>query len=308
MLDEATASGPDPGVAELTADFFPADPTGPETAEPTAEPAQTADASQEPAEPSAQAPTAEPIPQKYSINGREFTPDELSRALIMAGQYAGLQEKHLKLLEQQRAPQQPQPQQQPQRQGVTSDQVQALYKPAVQQAVANEVMEADFAEAFPKFSANILYGLDLVKDVRAAAQTLIERMNQSERGSMETAVIQDVYSSIANLSTQGEPFAQLADPQVQQGFFNYLVEINPQLPHLRNPEFLARQWIAYNKDTYLQKAASAQQAIAERDRMKAVNRRNAGGEINSTRPAAVAEQPEGFWDADLLGDRFPPMR
>lgn len=315
MAAEATsASVPDSVGADLTADYFPAQPIESEQGgEPVQAAAETADAGTEQTDQSAQAPTVAPAPpQRIRIGDREFTQEELNAALTTAQQLPHLQQKYLQLLEKTRqqpqAPQAQQPQAPQGRQGLMPEQIKALYQPAIKQAVESGYIEEELATAFPAFAANALMFRDLVSDVREAVGHLIERTNNIERGSTERNVIGEIDGSIASLATQGEHFAPLADPNVRQQFFQYLVELNPQVGHMRNPDFIARQWFAYNKDTYLANATAAQQANAQAQARRTQARRNAQGEGNSTRPGGSPPAVEGFYDADLLGDRFPALR
>ncbi len=317
MPEDVDAGGLDAGVAELTSDHFSADQsTGQESPQPTAAAEPTANAPQVEAKPSAPAPTAAETPkapdapQVFNIGGRQYQAQDLERALIMAGQYAGLQEKHVKLLEQQRAREERA--NQPQPQGPSAAEMQVRFQPVVKQAVDQGFISKDFADAFPAESASFMFTHSLIMDARQAVSAVIERVNATERDAMVRSTLYGIDQAIANLTTRGEHFAQLADPQARRNFYGYLESLNLQIPQAQDPETLERLWIAYNKDNYLKTAADAAKAAAAQQKQRQQQRVNATGvTANSPRPTGGNGQvPTGqFWDADLLSDLgFGPPR
>lgn len=321
MAEAAQAAAVDPGVAELTSDFF-------GDAQPSTETEQSQDTQKEPVQgqeqqptetdASAQAPTQTPA-QKFILDGKEYSQQELAAAIQTARQFPHLQGVHTEtkrqleaiqaaIAQRQQQPQAQQPQQAQRVGGVSVDQLKAMYAPAIKQAVSAGMIEADAAEAFPALTANLLYAYDQLADAREAMGHLINRFNSMERGSTEHAVVSEIRTSIASLAGAGEHFATLASPEEQARFFEYLVQINPQVGQLRDQNFLAKQWFAYNSDPIAQQLAALkqQQQQAQQASSRAQTRSLARGDGAGTRPgAAMPQDPDPL--ADMISDLYPQL-
>lgn len=328
-MEDVSAPAIDPGVAELTADHF--SESLPEslatTQEPStgvAEPRPEASQAQPGTEGSAPAPT-QPTGQTLEIQGRNYTWDEINanpelrqavltramqtahfqREVETARQQALMAQQQSAIAAQQMAQRANQPQQQQPANGgfPIPDQIKAEYAVAVKRAVEMGHVEEEVAAAYPAFTANMMRAYDRLEDARTAVGIIAERLNAMESGSTQQNVLREIDSNIANLSATGEHFAGLADPAHRGEFFNYLVSINPQVGLLRDPNFIASQYVAYKKDEVLASVAEARKAQAVAAAAGQRKRQLAQGVGTGTRPGTLQpDNGQGFFDADLAGD------
>lgn len=323
MGQEATAEAIDPGVEELTQDFFPSaqpESASPEQAQVSGEP-PAQDAQTQPTTESAQAPTPAPV-ERFNYLGREYTREQLlaDPQLLNAIVTTANQGPHFKSLYEQRLAQERQVQVQAQAQAMQQqaqaaaqqaqpggypipDQIRAQYAVPLKRAVELGHIEPEIAEAYPNFAANMMRAFDGLQDARQAVELIAERINAMDAGATQSNVLREIDSTVAGLASQGEYFAGLADPQERGGFFNYLVSINPQVGLLRDPNFVASQYVAYKKDEVLASVAEARKAQAERHAADQRKRQLARGVGGGTRPSGLQpDNGQGFMDADLMSD------
>jgi len=327
-MSEVDAPAIDPGVAELTADFFPE--SQPESLATTQEPSQEVaeprpEAAQpQPAPESAQAPTQAPG-QTIEIKGRNYSWAEINanpelqqavltramqtthyqREVETARQQALMAQQQAAIAAQQMAQRATaQPPQQPANGGFpTPDRIKADYAAPLKRAVEMGHIEEEIAVAYPAFASNMMRAFDELMDARNAVGIIAERLNTMDAGSTQRTVLNEIDSTIASLSSSGEHFAGLADPQHRGEFFNYLVSINPQVGLLRDPNFIASQYVAYKKDEVLASVAEARKAQAEAQAANQRKRQLAQGVGAGTRPSSLQpENGQGFMDADLMAD------
>lgn len=237
---------------------------------------------------------APPTPQTIRIGDRDYTAQELQAALTSAQQLPHLQNKYVGLLENLKQSQQPnqgQPQGQQRPQMAPQQVLQAVrnqYDPQVQELVKQGLIEQDFAALFPGMAAQMLYYRDGFNQVGQVLQGVIGELNSSRQQQESTGFVNDVGRSISQLAMSGDAFAPLKDPQEVQKFFNYLWDLNPQVGHLRNPDFLARQWVAYNKDQYLQTAQTRAAADARQQQVRYAT----ADATTGSRPPGVMQEPQ----------------
>ena len=256
-----------------------------------------------------QAPNAEPVqvqptPQTIRIGDRDYTQQELQAALTSAQQLPHLQSKYVNALEQMKQAQQAPVQQAATQQPQVSPQqflagIQAKYEPEIAKLVQGGMISSDFAQLFPKeLSQMLMYrdGYAQLAQKQAQTEQFIQAQTQQAQSQ---GLMSDIGRSINALAQSGEAFAPLQDPAKVQGFFSYLWDLNPQVGHLKNPDFLARQWVAYNKDQYLQNAQN--QAVAQQ-RANQV-RMAQGASATGTRAPGMMSEPQKS-PLDLLTDDF----
>lgn len=255
--------------------------------------------------PNAQTPS-QPTTPGYRIGDREYSAKELQDALVSSQQLGHLQQKYVGLLEQskqwQGQPQQVAQQGQSQPQVNVQQQLQAIrakYDPIVQEAVKSGAVEADFAALFPGMAAQMLMYRDGFNQLAQQMGGVAQNIQQTQQRAQSQGLVSDIGRSINALAQSGDAFAPLKDPNQVQGFFSYLWELNPQIGHLKNPDFLARQWVAYNKDQFLQNS-QAQQVAAQRQQQARFARPDG---LGNARPAGVYQQPERS-PLDQMADDF----
>lgn len=326
MSDEQ-ANAAASGVDELTSDYFPESQPEPQAQEQTgvsqeqvsAEPQQAT-----PASDSAQvAPNQTPAEQKYWYQGKEWTLQELganpevARAIFTRAEQTAHYQSQLELSrqaqallqQQQQLVQSQQKQQQPQQQGSrgpTIDQLKAYYAPHLKAAVDRGELSADFVEAFGAEAVQFVHRSDQLDDARQAIGTLIQRLNAMERASMVGSLENELDQTVASLATQGEHFAQLADPAIRKQFTQYLYEIDFKIGQVRDPRLLARQWFAFNSDAIQAQIAQQAQQAAATTAAKQQTRTLARTDGTGTRPG-VAQAQEVPGHLDMISDLYPRL-
>ena len=252
----------------------------------------------------------EPTPQSFRVGDRDYTISELQAALTSAQQLPHLQKKYVEALEQAR--QQPQQGQQdpnqPKPANLTPqaymEQLRSKFDPVVKQYVENGLMESDFVTLFPGMAAQMAYYQTAFDSMSNVVRAVAGEMESRTRREQSTGLVNEVAQSINQLAQSGEPFAPLKEPQKVQEFFNFLWELNPQVGQLRNPEFLARQWVAFNKDQYLQALQSREQTTARNQAARLARADATGG----TRAPGVNQEPpksplDEMWDDHVALNR-----
>lgn len=312
------------GVDELTNDYFGSSQPEPQASEPvevSQEPVAADSQTQPVAAESAQAPTpATPANATFRYQGKDWTLQELganpdvARAIFTRAEQTAHYQQQLEVARQQAAMAQAQAQQAQappqQAQGGNwpiPDQLKAMYAPAIKNAVTQGFVEEEVAVAYPALTSSLFRAVDQLEDARQAVGILTDRLNRMEMGSTETTVRNEIDSTIANLSTNGGPFARLSDPGEREAFFSYLLQVNPQVGHLRDPQFMSRQYLGFKQDEMLANAREAEAARTARTAAEANKRRLAQGVGAGTRPGVMAQETQPWADNDLLSD-FPALQ
>lgn len=320
MLDESTTEDTASATAaidDLVTDAMGSEPSAPEPASaeaasttdaPASEPAATQDLNQQSAPdpavaaPQPNAPVAAPQPQTYQIGDRQYSISELQAALTSAQQLPHLQRKYVDMLEQRAS----QPAQQPQGQMPQQDpqsvlrNIRATYDSKVQEAVKQGLIEPDFAHLFPGMAAQMLMYRDGFTNMANQLGAMQTQAAQQAQAQQSQGLMQDIGRSLGQLAASGEAFAPLKDQKVVNGFFQYLYNMNPQVGQMKDPSFLAGQWVAYNKDQYLQaqQAAAANAARANQvryARADATTPTRAPGVMSAPQMTPLDEMTNEFW-------------
>lgn len=247
-----------------------------------------------------------PAPAPIRLGDREYTAQELQAALTTAQQFGHLQNKYVEMLEQQKRgaaqpapdvrggmPQPLSPQQQMQA-------IRMRYDADVQKAVKDGLIEPDFASLFPGMAAQMLMYRDGFNAVSQQLSAVSQSMMQGQMQQQSQGLMQQIGQSIGNLAASGEAFASLKDPNVVQGFFKYLWDMDPKRAQVTNPEFLSRQWFAYNRDQYLQ---NQQRQAAEAARANQVRYARADATTGS-RPPGVMQTPQATPLDQMVSDFY----
>ena len=164
-------------------------------------------------------------------------------------------------------------------------------------------MSQDFVQLFPAEAAQMLAYRDSFSQVAQYVQAIGQQMQSQQQQSQATGLINEVGQNINRLAQSGEAFAPLKDTGNVQKFMQYLWDLNPQVGHLRNPEFLAGQWVAYNRNQYLQMAAQAQVNAQRQEQLRYAKADSSTGS-RPTGGAPVEKTPleqmtEEFWQRTL---------
>jgi len=313
----AEVTAPDDFLASLTSDSEP--PAPPQPAEPV--PGST-ERPGVPKEPSPAVPAATPVtaaaaapvapaPQEKTLKfrGRDYEPAKLVERLTQQPelledlvqsyeQLPHLTRKHQELIDRVMGQQQPaQPEAQPQAQPqprISSEMLVANYQPQMQALVQAEDLEGDLVELYPKALARQFLMADLVIDTRNAVRDLLQWRGQIAGSAEQFTVDQQINGTLDQLTAQGGHFDLLKDPKVREGFREFIVgEVNPQRGQL-TPEFLGRQFAAFNQDVLLEAARQANEQV-QKDRAQKL--RQAQGGNASSRPMRAPEgEADHLWD------------
>jgi hypothetical protein len=238
----------------------------------------------------------------YEYRGRQYSVDQLVELGVLedvlqtARQFPTIQTKYQQLLEQRREGQPTQqPQQQPQQPGFTPEQVAATYVPIAEKVAEAGYIEREAVEAFPRLCSALMQHRDLLYDVRQAVALIMQHGIQNEEVSQKAMFRNYMDTTCDRISGEGDHYAPIKDPQVRQGFYEYLATLSIPAKEV-NEDFLKRQWIAYNSEAVLEAARSS---AGDRKAQDVKSRRNAAGEGGGPRPAPKPKT-EKTVDTDML--------
>lgn len=339
MAETATAA------AEDAAEFHDADldalselespaPSEPETppAEAPERPTEQkpAEAEQEPKAPSAPAPTTPAA--TFKIRGRDYTaeqiasnPDLLRDLTQTYEQFPHLTRRQQELADQIRQMQgQPQPEQPGQQAprpytpgsmgigNLKPQEITNALMPVAEATVKAGWIEQELLDYFPVATTQFMLHRDLLYDVRAALQGVLQREAARDARGYSDDVRTRFNSTLDSLADEDDVFKPLkSDPEARKAFTEYMVALNPPTETGLDREFIARQWFAHNNGPILEAlrqarpGAPAPARVENRRRQAAVAAGAPGSAGTTGQPAA-----EEFFGADLLpeGFKFPKPR
>lgn len=292
----------------LVEDYLPPQKKPEEVKEPEAKPAEEKLETEEPAVELAPEPEPDKPPEKkYKYKGEELSLDDMiQRGLIddvitQAQQVRHYQEQYENIKQQseqarQALEQQQQQAEEQQPRGIPADQIFSAYQPQFGQVAEAGFVEGDFTELYPRTMSAMLYHRDLLYDTRKAVEELQKMVLGDHQERQATSAQQTIYQQIDSLSAKGKIYEPLKDPGVRQGFYDYIVEIDPKMNQL-TPEFIDKQYFAYNS------AIFADLKESPRTEPAGEKRRQAKGEGTTSRPGPVpkTEKTEEDETFDLLG-------
>ncbi len=322
------SSGVDAGVAELTQDFFsgsePSDAGGiaaveqaddageGESSEPsaTAQPQTQPVAAQQPKAQRAEAATTEtPTAQTFTYQGRKYTAEDLAKnpgllaaIVTSAEQLPHLTKKHQEILEKVATQGRPAPAQQQSQPGyVAPQEIIQQYGPEAQALAQAGYLEAEFVDAFPGVSANMVGYRNVIENMsqklaqlEGFAQHVSQERAETQNYQQVSQVATSFRSNISAIADLAPAFAPLKDPQVAQEFEKFVIEtLNPVAASVvgeAGRDWLARAAYAYFGPTLAQ--ASQQQAAAA-SQARATARRHAVGDAGGARSGATATDEWG---------------
>lgn len=177
--------------------------------------------------------------------------------------------------------------------------LQLHYEPRIKKMVEEGWVSPDFAEAFGPEVTTFLYQQDLLMDTRQALGNLLGAAQEIYTRNTTERVSGEVDALIMGLKDRGGLYADIGDPAKAQAFRDWVItSFEPTVGAMRNPENLAKWWIAYNSDDYAQRVSAALDADKRNQDALAQRRRNARGVPTGARPAGGGPAPVGQpWDA-----------
>lgn len=284
----------DPGLEELTTDVLgppteaQADPSEAGTAEPT-------ETQPEPLEASAEAPTLPPVeappapPQTYEIDGQRYTLEELRALRTTAQQLPALQQKLLQERQEREAAARATapPQVTPQAMRAA---IRANFDTGVKEAVTQGFIEEDFATLYPDLAANMIMYRDVITMMSKTVQGMREEINEyrgnSEKQGRYNQVVSELENNLVAMSTTHPFYQGLQSPADRIAFSQYLWKMDLKIDQVRDPQVLSDMYVAYKRRSVLAPADKAK-ADATVKAAAAAARRNAKGDVGSSRPAAA---------------------
>src|SRR5262249_30132551 len=141
-------------------------------------------------------------------------------------------------------------------------QIRAQFAGPVQEAVKAGYVESDFAELYPDFASQAMMHVYMLNDARRAIAELQKELGEMTGKSRASEGRQRLDAKLDDLATSGlngigaEVFSPLKEATEREGFFNFLLELNPPIEKL-TPEFLGKQWIAFKHEALLTAASQA---------------------------------------------------
>jgi len=200
-----------------------------------------------------------PTPEKrYRVQsgehrGQDLTLAELEKlgvieaALTTAGQHKHLQDEYDALKTQVPGPQVvPAP---PETVEISAERIEATYQEEMTRVTERGYIEQDFREVYPRATSAMLMHRDILYDTRKRVAEIIDHLNGREANQAGKDAESTVYGLIDGLAKNGELYEPLKDAKVRGDFYNHIVELNPTMEKL-TPEFVDRQYFAYNKDIF----------------------------------------------------------
>jgi hypothetical protein len=231
----------------------------------------------------------------YEVNGKPYTLAELQNLEQTAQQFKALQQKHFKTIEELEAakkvvpaaPPQPQPLQ------ITDEKIAQVYDQFADQRVkellAGKLIEEDLAEAWPRTLKTMIGQLRFAFDLLFEQQERIAKMEaqrQAEDQTRQSDLIEGRWRRVVNdlVDSDGKLYAGLKEQKVRDAFRTYLVEelhaTQEQALGEKAPDFLRKQWVAFNSSTILDAAKNG-----TADKVKRQDKRFVVGESGGVRGA-----------------------
>jgi hypothetical protein len=243
---------------------------------------------------------AEPKTDKIKIGDKEYSVEEVQKdpSLVQklatsAAQFSFAQKKEnellerLKTLEERVKPVETKPQAAGPP-ALTPEFVRTAMQPAVDNAIKTGWIPEDekwLAESCPTVLAEVMRGLFRIGHLEKAVGGMANRGVQMDQNAMVEQAITGLETNLDNLAKSAPEFGALSDKEVREGFVEFLRDdVNPQLSAI-TPQFLARQYYAYCKESIEEAHRQKEEALRNRAKQPF-----AVGETGSTRPATVGAQ------------------
>lgn len=255
--------------------------------------------------------SAEKGVEKYKVKGVDYTLDELREKGLLqdviqsAEQFPHIQKKYMDLLEKEKGKEAvtaaPKPPELTPRQIFAK--VRQVYAPVIEAMIKADIeeglIEPDGVDLYPNLVRNaytrIFYQEDRIQELIQRVNELTALSNRHVMAENNTAMRQIVNGHLDKIQEKGELFTPLKDGSVREGFYEYLVELDPkreQLTGEKAEDYLKAQWLAYNAAA-IEEARSVDKEPDDERRLAAGERPGGG------RPAARPKK-----EGDSLEDRL----
>lgn len=261
-------------------------------------------------------PTPEPATKMYKIRGKEYTLEQISEFGLLDDltqtyeQFPHLQTKYQDLLETTRREPEDRKRDQgepaagetpPPARAYTAQEIDLAVEPAMKHALEQGYLTEDFAQLYPREVKQFLFSNSMLFDVRNEVLRLGSRVDALDGVNTAQKVDTRLDSLIDGLaSDKDEIFHSVKDPEIRQGFRDFLMKVNPFEDQL-NEEFVRGQYYAYNGPAIL----AAQRSTVTKTREEGDRKRiEAKGERSGARPGTPVAHHGEEWD-ELISDRLP---
>lgn len=168
---------------------------------------------------------------------------------------------------------------------ITQAQIRSHYEPEIQKAVEAGYLSETFSAEYPDEAAQFLYHRDIIYGLSKRLTEVVQYLNQNVQKDQVTQIDQKFNNLFDETAKHGGFYEPLTDPTTRENFKKYIIELNPYDSQL-TPEFIAGQWLAYNREAILAAVpgGAAQPAPAPK--------KFAQGEGGSNRPGKVSKSKE----------------
>jgi hypothetical protein len=241
------------------------------------------------------------VPEKLKVGDKEFTAEEILAAFQTREQFPNLQKRYVELLEKLKGQEtQPKPTDtKPTTPQWTPDQLVHHYEPQVKALAEKGFVEPEFAEAFPKWSAQALLLRDAVIRIGRQQAELIRDFSSRQQSSTVSAVIGNLDKSVDGLIAKGGDYVALQKAEAKEDFLNRIAEKYPNLdPQLMDTEMME---MFFNKlySPIVQEAKRQEEETKKRAQARKVATVQVTGSSRPGPVAAPSDEAADVWE--MLG-------
>lgn len=195
--------------------------------------------------------------------------------------------------------QQGQPEPQQAQQQLTPEIIRQQMKPVVDQYVQAGWISEDMAALYPQEATAMAWMYSTISQLQQSNNQALQYIQSTQQRDVGNQAATTLDSAITEVSGRGDVFDALKDDGVRQGFRDYIIELNPLMSQL-TPDFLARQYYAYNHQLILDTAKAA--AAPTQKKSAAALAKQEG----SSARQAPTSAPQEEW-ADMLAGVLPGL-
>ena len=247
-----------------------------------------------------------PAPRKVKVGDKELTltDEQIKNLLTTAAQLPNLQQKYQELLEKNQRLPVPTEEAAPPPARITQDQIRQNYMAMLKETVAQGYMEEDFGDAYPNTATGLMYFRDIIEGMAAAFTKQEETMKHvvnwiGAEVDMRNArqVNEKLNGAIeATAEKPGKFYQGLKKPETRAEFVNWLrKEVDPKVGTI-TPEYIDKQWLAFN-------AAEVLEFVEANKETEPTRKRAAGDGTGARHGTRETPEPKTLLDrmSDLSG-------
>lgn len=178
-----------------------------------------------------------------------------------------------------------------QAQPVTPEAMLQHYQPRIQQYVEAGYLDEDYVSLYPRQAALMVHMWDMGTNLQAGVQQTQQFTQAEQARRTEDNANTQLNTAIDEVASRGEVFGALSDTEVREGFREFLItEVNPLLSQV-TPDFLARQFYAYNHQLIFDTIRQGVGADAQAGTQPAVAQAPTGAQLAQQEGSAARTVP-----------------